>query len=125
MGAYHKIKEIENYEEYWQKICYFKSGDGVHYIHSCELCGRTESGTVQRIPGGHYLCSYCKKKMRLPLEKTILKWGRAQKDLIKRCEMTDNNLAEPSKRTRYLLWRKLIKTDYLIEKFNRKDVNKT
>lgn len=105
-------------EELWQKICYFPSGDGIHYIHCCELCHRT-SEPPKRIPGGHYLCSLCKKKIRLPKKKTIIRWGSGPSDWEKVFPQLKGHPSDPSKRERGKTWKKLIKEDYLIEMFNK------
>lgn len=119
MSKFHKKEDIEKIEEDWQKICYFKSGDGIHYIHCCEICHQT-SEEPKRIPGGHYLCSSCKKKLKLTLEKTIIKRGQNFISANKKYKwLPKEHPSEPSKRERQILWKRLIKEDYLIDMYNK------
>lgn len=108
-------KIIEQYEERWQKICYHPEGDGVHYIHSCELCHIV--GVTKRIPGGHYLCVNCKKKLRLPKKETISEWIERGKKI---CHEENMKFwpAEYEKNERKKIWKKIIKLDYLISIMN-------
>ena len=117
-NKFHKKEDIESIEEDWQKICYFKSGDGIHYIHCCEICYRT-SEEPERIYGGHYLCGYCKKKLKLPKRETIIKWGKAQEKLVKLFPHLEGHTSEPSRKEREKTWKKLIKEDYIIGMFNK------
>lgn len=119
MSKFHKKEDIQNIEENWQKLCYFKNGDGIHYIHCCEMCCRTNE-EPEKIPGGHYLCSSCKKKLKLPTERTIINRGQnfiAANEKFK--FLSKEHPSEPSKREREKTWEKLIKEDYLIEMYNK------
>jgi len=48
MTEKHLKKQIENYEESWQRRFYMKGGDG-KYIHKCESCGVRYGIDVERI----------------------------------------------------------------------------
>lgn len=119
MSKFHKKEDIGKIEEGWQKICYFPSGDGIHYIHCCEICHLT-SEEPKRILGGHYLCSSCKKKLKLPKDNTIIRWGNAQKKWDRLFPQLKGHPSEPSRKERQKTWKKLIKEDYIIEMFHKK-----
>lgn len=120
MSKFHKKEDIENIEEDWQKVCYSKSGDGIHFIHCCEICCQT-SEEPERISGGHYLCSSCKDKLKLPTEKTIIKRGQNFTEANEKFKfLQKEHPSEPSKKEREKLWKRLIKEDYLIEMYNKK-----
>lgn len=109
-------EKIDNYEEHWQKQCYFKSR-GV-YVHCCELCYRTSD--VLRIPGGHYVCTSCKKDLKLLKKETIINVGNKNKEVSKKLwPGKPFHPSDPSKREREKNWKKIIKEDYLIEMFNK------
>ncbi len=116
MSDLHKKEEIEKIEEGWQKRFYIQSGNGIHYIHVCEICHRT---VPKRIPGGHYVCTPCLKKLRLPKEETIICWGKGQIRTAKELGNEKHHPSEPSKRDRAKAWKKVIKEDYLIDLFNK------
>tara|TARA_Y100000310_G_C20601050_1_gene773046 strand:+ start:894 stop:1277 length:384 start_codon:yes stop_codon:yes gene_type:complete len=119
MSKFHKKEDIESMEEHWQKQCYFKSGDGIHYIHCCEICHRT-SEEPKRIPGGHYLCSSCLKELKLLKEKTIIKKGKAFIEASKKYKFLPNeHPAEPAKKERQEAWKKIIRNDYFISVSNK------
>ena len=116
----HTWAEIKKYEEIWQRRCYMPSGDGVHAIHVCELCHQTNC--VDRIPGGHYLCLWCKNKMKLPKEETVIKWG--ERGLMNAKDMSPERAlrfhpSEPAKIERNKAWKKVIKEEYMVALFNK------
>jgi len=114
-------RKIDNYEESWQKQCYFESGDGKNYIYCCEICLMT-SGDILRIPGGHYICTICKKRLKLLTKETIIKKGKAKEKWDKQMGYKFPHLighpSESIKVEREKTWKKLIKEDYLIAMFN-------
>lgn len=115
MSKTHKLKDINKYEEQWQRRCYHISGNGVEYIHCCEICFNTND--IKRIPGGHYVCIDCKKKLKLPKEKTIINIGNGLLEIDKKYK-TGMHPSDPSKNNRREAWRRVIRNDYMIELFN-------
>jgi hypothetical protein len=115
VGECHTKEQIGEYEERWQRICYELSGN--EYVHRCELCARTSG--VLRIPGGHYLCEVCKKRLRLRKEKNIPIIGRNMIEGSKKIHLELRHQSDPAKLHRIEVWKQVIKTDYLIELFNR------
>ena len=69
-------EKVENYEGNWRKSFLFESGDKEGYFQHCEICCIDKE--VEKIPGGHYVCNKCLKKLRLPKEHTIIKWTKVQ-----------------------------------------------
>jgi ribosomal protein L37AE/L43A len=117
MSRFHTRKDIDNYEEVWQRRFYIPSGDGIHYVHCCEICRHTDA---VRIPGGHYLCEGCKKRLRLPTEETIIRWGKVQLEAPRRHNLKlREHPSDPSKRERSRAWKKVIRADYEIELFDK------
>lgn len=112
----HTKEQIENYEEEWQKKPYFKSGNGLGYIHTCELCNRTAN--IIRINGGHYICIRCKLELRLPKKDTIKKWKEVHLNVSNKWKLPSEHPSEPSKKLRSKCWKKIIRLDYIIEMFN-------
>ncbi len=121
MAEKHTLEQIKSYEEDWQRRFYFPSGEG--FIHLCEVQDKYcyYTNCVERLPGGHYVCSWCKKKLRLPKEETVIKWG---KDILKVIEENPQALcgSHPSAKAeigRKEIWKKIIKADYMIEMYKR------
>ena len=117
MAEYHSKQEISNYEEIWQRRYYISSGNSGKYIHVCEICHNTHD--LERILGGHTICINCKNHLKLPKEKTIVNWGNAQIDLMKRHKWKLVHPSDPSKKARIEAWKKVIKADYMVELFNK------
>ena len=111
-------EKVDNYQEEWQKSFYFISGNREYYFQHCEICYIDKE--VEKIPGGHYVCNICLKKLKLPKEHTIIKWAKAQLKFAE-APFYDKNIdiAEPSKRERNKTWIKIIKCDYNIAMFNK------
>jgi hypothetical protein len=117
MSDLHKKEFIDAIEEGWQKRCYHMSGDLKNYIHKCEICNNINS--IIRIPGGHYLCIDCKKKLKLPKEKTLIEWGKRGIRLFSKEErFKPFHPASPSKELKTKAWKKVIIADYNIEILN-------
>ena len=115
-----KIKKeiIDNFQEDWQKSFYVISGDRKYYFQHCEICYIDKD--IKKIPGGHYVCNKCFKKLKLPKEDTIIKWAKTQLKLAEApFHLKNIDVAEPSKMERDKVWSKIIKCDYKIAIFNK------
>lgn len=109
----YKKEDIER----WQRRFYIPSGDGIHYIHVCEICHNSNS--IMSLPGGHYVCECCKKKLRLPKEDTIIKWGNNGIKSFEQLNLKNHHPSEGAKKERIKVWKKIIRMDYLIELYNK------
>jgi len=122
MSEKHPKEQIDNYEEDWHKMFYMKGGDG-NYIHSCEICRIRYGIDVKRILGGHYLCEKCRKDLRLPKEKTVIKWGKCLENTKEEC-LRVSHPSESTKKERDGAWKKIIKKDHIIYMFNKNFPNR-
>lgn len=111
-------EKIDNYQEDWQRSFYLISGDEEYYFQHCEVCYVNKE--IEKIPGGHYICNKCLKKLKLPKEPTIIKWAKAQLKFAEApFHLKNIDIAEPSKIERNKAWSKIIKYDYNIAMFNK------
>lgn len=111
-------EKVENYEDNWRRYFYVGSGDGLYYFQHCEVCYIDKE--VEKIPGGHYVCNRCFKKLKLLKEQTIMNYAKAQLKLAEApFHLKNIDIAEPSKRERNKVWSKIIKCDYNIAIFNK------
>ena len=111
-------EKIESYEEDWQRFFYLIGGDRTNYFQHCEMCFVDKE--VERIPGGHYVCGRCFKKLKLLKEDTIMKRATAQLRLAEApFHLKKIDVTEPSKIERQKAWIKIIKCDYNIDVFNK------
>ena len=113
-------KSLKGLEEY-QEIFWF--GIKRKYARRCEVCLNDQRDLI-KLPGGHFTCNECKKKLKLLKKNTIIKKGKGfikfnKTEFYLPQSWEKMHPSDPIKKSRKKLWEKIIICDYEIAMFNK------